>query len=77
MSTAREIGLPSAGATRWQPFRKSSYSGGGGCVEVSISDLGDVRVRDSKLTDGPELSFDRREWTAFLLAVHDGEFELP
>lgn len=61
----------------WSDFRKSSLSGNGGCVEVAMSSFGDVALRDSKSADSPELRFNRTEWTAFLAAVHGGEFELP
>jgi hypothetical protein len=54
-------------------FRKSSYSGNGGCVEVAIS-KSEVRVRDSKDPDGPGLRFNHREWAAFLSGVRRGEF---
>lgn len=46
---------------------KSSYSSGEGgqCVEVAGCS-GTVRVRDSKDTAGPMLSFAAGEWTAFV-----------
>jgi hypothetical protein len=57
-------------------FHISSYSNGGGCVEVSQeSDV--IRVRDSKDRLGAVLSFNRREWDAFLRGVRDGEFDIP
>ncbi|MCK2242048.1 MULTISPECIES: DUF397 domain-containing protein [unclassified Crossiella] len=51
-------------APRW---RKSSYSSGNGenCVEVAGSPDA-VVVRDSKNQDGPELSFSRGAFAAFL-----------
>jgi hypothetical protein len=61
----------------WSPFTKSTFSGGGGCVEVSISSGGDVRLRDSKWADSPVLAFNPVEWAAFLKGVRAGEFELP
>lgn len=62
----------------WQPFRKSTFSADGACVEVSMSDDGRVRVRDSKQVSGTsfELQFDSREWNAFVLGVRAGEFEV-
>ncbi|MCZ2525887.1 DUF397 domain-containing protein [Streptomyces sp. HB2AG] len=46
---------------------KSSYSGGAGgeCIEVA-ADSSTVRVRDSKDTAGPVLSFSPEEWAAFV-----------
>ena len=57
-------------------WRKSSYSGVNGCVQVAFSDDG-VAVRDSKQQHGAVLSFTATEWQAFLRAVRDGEFDLP
>lgn len=77
MTRARDLGSQHDGTDpAWLPFRKSTFSAGGNCVEISISDVGDVRIRDSKLTISPELVFNRDEWTAFLLGVRAGEFEL-
>jgi Domain of unknown function (DUF397) len=56
---------------RW---RKSSYSGNNGCVEVAV--VGDrVAVRDSKDRGGPVLLFTSDEWAAFLAGARDGEFD--
>jgi hypothetical protein len=33
-------------------------------------------VRDSKMPDGPVLSFDADEWQSFLAGVKDSEFDL-
>lgn len=46
---------------------KSSYSGGDGgeCVEVAFGS-GAVHLRDSKDRQGPQFSFGRAEWAAFL-----------
>ena len=58
-------------------WRKSSASGGGpDCVEVAFS-AGSVYVRNSRHSGGPLLEFLHKEWTAFLVGVHKGEFELP
>lgn len=57
---------------RW---RTSSASGGGECVEVAFADEG-VLVRDSKSPEGALLSFTPREWEAFVIGVHRGEFDL-
>ncbi|WP_329499353.1 DUF397 domain-containing protein [Kitasatospora herbaricolor] len=55
---------------RWN---KSSYSGGEGgeCVEVAVGS-GAVHVRDSKDRQGPQFSFGRAEWAAFLRFAVDG-----
>jgi hypothetical protein len=58
---------------RW---RKSSYSGTNGCVEVAV--VGDrVAVRDSKDRGGPVLLFTSDEWEAFLAGARDHEFDPP
>jgi Domain of unknown function (DUF397) len=57
---------------RW---RKSSYSGVNGCVEVAV--VGDrVAIRDSKDRGGPVLLFTSDAWEAFLAGARDGEFDL-
>jgi hypothetical protein len=57
-------------------WRKSSYSGSNGCVEVAFVD-GDVAVRDSKNRQGPVLVFTPVEWDAFLAGVRAGELVNP
>lgn len=59
-------------------WRHSSHSQGSDqtCVEVAITGI-DVAVRDSKDSTGPALRFTDAEWSVFLLAVVDGEFDLP
>jgi hypothetical protein len=57
-------------------WRKSSYSGTNGCVEVAVADDG-IAVRDSKDPGGPVLRYDAHEWEAFLAGVRNGEFERP
>jgi Domain of unknown function (DUF397) len=61
---------------RW---RKSSYSGGNGgaCVEVARNLPGAVALRDSKHSDGPNLTVAPPEWLAFTAAIKVGEFDLP
>ncbi len=55
-------------------WKKSVHSGDGGCVEVAF--LGDaIGVRDSKNKDGAVLTFNSREWGAFLAGARDGEFD--
>jgi len=57
-------------------WKKSTASGTGNCVEVAGVDEA-VLIRDSKDPSGPALHFTRGEWTAFLLGVRAGEFDLP
>ena len=57
-------------------WRKSSYSGPNGCLEVAFVE-GQVAIRDSKNKQGPVLIFTPTEWRTFLHGVVDGEFDLP
>jgi hypothetical protein len=57
------------------PWRKSSHSGEGDCVEWQVAGT-HVAVRDSKNPDGPTLTFTHSEWRAFLAGVRDGEADL-
>ncbi|MER5983573.1 DUF397 domain-containing protein [Streptomyces sp. NPDC001787] len=54
-------------------WRKSSYSGGSGddCVEVAACP-GTVHVRDSKVTEGPQLALSSPTWTTFLTYATQG-----
>jgi Domain of unknown function (DUF397) len=56
------------------PWRKSTYSGNGNCVEVATPGAG-MAVRDSKDPKGPALHFSADAWTAFVAGVADGAFE--
>jgi hypothetical protein len=56
-------------------WRKSSYSDGqANCVEVSATAHGHglVAVRDSKSTDGPDLTFTPSAWQRFIERVTAG-----
>jgi len=55
-------------------WRKSTASGTGNCVEVSLA-AGAVLMRHSHDPQGPMLSFSHSEWEAFLTGVRDGEFD--
>ena len=55
-------------------WRKSSFSGTSGCVEVAAADEV-VWVRDSKDPTGPKLRFSAEEWRIFVLGVKSGDFE--
>lgn len=57
-------------------WRKSSYSGASGCVEVAQIE-GRIAVRDSKNQQGPVLLFTPIEWRAFLRGIRHGEFDCP
>lgn len=56
-------------------WRKSSYSNGGGgnCLEVADGLPGLIPVRDSKLTDGPALTFPTTAWAPFVTALAKGD----
>ncbi|HEX7146839.1 MAG TPA: DUF397 domain-containing protein [Actinomycetota bacterium] len=57
-------------------WRKSSYSGNEGCVEIAFMD-GAIAVRDAKRRTGSILVFTLTEWEAFTRGVRDGEFDSP
>jgi hypothetical protein len=57
-------------------WRKSTFSGTNGCVEVAFVQ-GRVAVRDSKQRGGPVLVFTAHEWEAFLSGARSGEFDRP
>jgi len=60
-----------------EDYRKSSFSGSNGCVEVRLLEDGTIGLRDSKdRSKGPHL-FTESEWVAFLAGVRNGEFDLP
>ncbi len=48
-------------------WRKSSYSGGegGSCIEVAAHPT-TIHVRDSKVTEGPQLAVAPESWAAFV-----------
>jgi predicted secreted Zn-dependent protease len=57
-------------------WKKATASNSGGCVEV-VHDGPLTWVRDSKDPSGPRLSFNAREWDAFLTGVRASEFDRP
>lgn len=59
-------------------WQRSTFCGpnGGNCVEVNVTGDAVVGVRDSKVSDSPVLMFDRQEWTAFVTAVRNGQFDV-
>ncbi|MGP3973539.1 DUF397 domain-containing protein [Streptomyces sp. 8N114] len=52
---------------------KSTYSGdgGGNCVEVAHA-VTAIRVRDSKVADGPQIRVARSGWSAFIERLSEG-----
>jgi len=56
-------------------FRKSSFSGGGSCVEVRLLPDGHIAVRDSKQPSLPPNHYTPSAWTAFLEGIRTGEFD--
>jgi hypothetical protein len=67
--------IPDVSCVEWA---KSSYSGDGGanCVEwaPTYAPTGIVPVRDSKVSDGPALTFVPSAWSSFVTAVRQAEF---
>ena len=53
------------------PWRTSSFSNSGGCVEVAAK-KGAAFVRDSKRRDGETLSFPLSAWLNFVGAINQG-----
>jgi Domain of unknown function (DUF397) len=56
-------------------FVVSSYCHTGGCVAVRIGPDG-VDVRDSKVSDGPILTFTTEVWVNFVAGLKGGEFDI-
>lgn len=57
-------------------WRKSSFSGDSGCVELAGLPNGGVALRDTKLGDkSPVLNFTPKEVKTFLQGLHAGEFK--
>jgi hypothetical protein len=57
-------------------FRRSSFCGEGGCVEVAALPGDEIVIRDSKdpRSDAPRLTFTAAEWDAFLHGAMAGDF---
>jgi hypothetical protein len=56
-------------------WRKSSFSGGDGCLEAAPYRDGLVAIRDSKDPASPVLFYTPHEWQAFLAGVRNNEFD--
>jgi hypothetical protein len=56
-------------------WRKSSFSGADGCLELKCVPGDQIVMRDSKRPRGSVLEFSRREWDAFVAGVKAGEFD--
>lgn len=56
-------------------WRKSSYSGAAGCIEVAPLGEGHLALRDSKNPDQGYFVYNAHEFHAFLLGSRDGEFD--
>jgi len=71
----RRTGMP---RTVTDDYYKSSFSGNAGCVTVRFQLTEEaVNVRDSKVNNGPELTFTPWEWAAFIAGAKAGEFDIP
>jgi hypothetical protein len=55
-------------------WRTATMSGGANCVQVKSKD-GMIIVGNSRLADGPFLSYTHDEWVAFLDGARKGEFD--
>jgi hypothetical protein len=55
-------------------WHKSTFSGSGNCVEVSI-EPDSISVRHTQDRDGTQLTFSTSEWTAFVQGVCAGQFD--
>jgi len=55
-------------------WRTATMSGGNNCVQVKSKD-GMIVVGNSRLADGPFLSYTHDEWVAFLDGAKKGEFD--
>ena len=64
----------STATSEQDPWRTATMSGGGNCVQVKSED-GMIIVGNSRLADGPFLSYSRDEWLAFLDGAKKGEFD--
>ena len=59
--------------TLWKKSRRSASEN---CVEVRLTETGDVQVRDSKNPNGFVLTFVPIQWNAFISGAKSDEFSL-
>lgn len=58
-------------------WTKSTHSAGNGaCIEVKSPVVSALSVRDSKVVEGPVLTFPSNSWDAFVAGVVQGTFDL-
>lgn len=57
-------------------WKKSSRSTSGNCVEVRLTETGEIQVRDSKIPSGPVLTFASVQWNAFISGAKSDDFSL-
>lgn len=55
-----------------EPYRTSSFCGGGNCVEIARFSNGDISVRDA---ENRTARFSVQEWEGFVRGVKSGEFD--
>lgn len=67
-----EAGAAGSAKPKW--FKAASSYGSGACVELASTGEG-ILVRDSKDPQGPWLRYTGAEFTAFLSAAKQGEFD--
>lgn len=60
------------GEPRWHV---SSWCNNGSCVAVADLSDGQVAITDTKVSDGPILTFTPTEWDDFIKGVKAGEFD--
>lgn len=56
-------------------YRKSSFCGYNGCVEVAALTGDTIALRDSKNPEAAPHIFTAAEWDAFIAGVRNGEFD--
>ena len=64
----------SASTSEQDSWRTATMSGGQNCVQVKSKD-DMIILGNSRLADGPFLSYTRDEWVAFLDGAKKGEFD--